>query len=323
MLFSKKLLFFQNQFPKLFTTPGAHTAIIPPGTYEVYVRSGGGAGGQNGANWSSYAGGAGGAGGQGYTASAVWTINEFVTVSIVVGEGGVVYAQGGNGGAPNTQVGGGAGGGGGRPSYISYLTVINGTQTRVCCGTHGGGGGGGGGGAGEGGRYGAGGAGGAGGGFYLFDAGTLTTTSYVGRNATSRGGDASPQNGVAGYTSLFSADNIRSGAGTIGSHNTFYGAGASGVGASGGSGNGGNNNSGAWGGGGGGGAPGSNNAGGGAGGRWGSGGPAGYGSAGSNHFTTPQDVNTWNTSVGAPGDWGKGGGTNQNGQSGFVLIKRV
>lgn len=162
MLLSKKLLFYQNLFPKEFYTPGHYQTYMIPGTYYVITRSAGGAGGENGGN-GSWSGGVGGAGGYGEITSQIITVKDFTVADVYVGAGGKLRANSGNGGAGGSPAGsgksGGNGGGGGEPSYV----VIN---SYLVSAEAGGGGGGGGGCAGGPGRRAGGGAGGGGGGYY-------------------------------------------------------------------------------------------------------------------------------------------------------------
>lgn len=175
MLLSKKLLFYQNLFPKEFYTPGHYQTYMIPGTYYVITRSAGGAGGENGAN-GSWSGGVGGAGGYGEITSQIITVKDFVVADVYVGAGGKLRANGGNGGAGGSPAGsghsGGNGGGGGEPSYV----VIN---SYLVSAEAGGGGGGGGGCAGGPGRRSGGGAGGGGGGYYELGTPTSNTLRAV------------------------------------------------------------------------------------------------------------------------------------------------
>lgn len=175
MLLSKKLLFYQNLFPKEFYTPGHYQTYLIPGSYYVISRSAGGAGGENGGN-GSWSGGVGGAGGYGEITSQIITVKDFTIADVYVGAGGKLSANGGNGGAGGSPAGsgksGGNGGGGGEPSYV----VIN---SYLVSAEAGGGGGGGGGCAGGPGRRAGGGAGGGGGGYYKLGTPTLNTLRAV------------------------------------------------------------------------------------------------------------------------------------------------
>ena len=48
MLLAKKLLAFQNYYPKVFSTPGTHVALLTPGIYDIVLAGAGGAGGTRG-----------------------------------------------------------------------------------------------------------------------------------------------------------------------------------------------------------------------------------------------------------------------------------
>ena len=48
MFFAKKLLFFQNFYPKTYTSAGTFTTVLTPGTYTFIIRGAGGAGGRGG-----------------------------------------------------------------------------------------------------------------------------------------------------------------------------------------------------------------------------------------------------------------------------------
>lgn len=329
MFFSKKLLYYQNLFPKVFTTPGTFTTMLPPGIYEVRGRAGGGSGGDNGGDSYYTSGGAGGAGAQGGVFAVGLNLSKATNITVYVGAGGLVYSQGGNGGGATTQSGpqdakgkGGKGGGGGLPSYI----IVN---SSVYC-AQGGGGGGGGGGAGHEGRFPFGAGGGAGGGYYHFNPADLSITSFPGRNCrplTDSNSSQAQVNGENGYQGLCDTETgypFYSGAGSRVDGSYPVGSGAIYTGASGGSGAVGSNS---WtifaGGGGGGGMGGTPFAGGGQGGRDGNISSSNRAGNGYNHFTTPVDVNAWNTTAGVPGEWGKGGAPGNNGNSGFVIIRRV
>lgn len=313
MFFAKKLLYYQNQFPKIFTTPGTYQIVLPAGTYQVVARGAGGSGG-NTARARAVAGGVGGAGAPGQLKDYTVSFNTATLLSVYVGEGGKLYDQGGNGGAAGYQWSEsdlGHGGGGGMPSYLKR------SNGECFAGAQGGGGGGGGGGNTNQGRYSGGGGGGGGGGFYYLE--STGVTNYPGKaggNGGTSGAGASA--GVAGYNFDTS---VTSGRG--GTSNHGGGAAATGTGASGGGGGyGSGNESGARGGTGGGGAGGSAQAG---------GGDAGYnnatggvrGTAASNHYTTPIDTTADNATYGITGNYGQGGAPNQNGQGGFVIIRRV
>lgn len=329
MFFAKKLLYYQNLFPKVFTTPGTFTTMLPPGRYEVCGRGGGGSGGDNGGNSYYTSGGAGGAGAQGGTFDTELNLRTATNITVCVGTGGLVYSQGGNGGGATTQSGpqdakgnGGKGGGGGMPTYI----IVNSSVYYA----PGGGGGGGGGGAGHEGRFPYGAGGGAGGGYYHFNPADLSITSFPGRNCrplTDSNSSQAQVNGENGYQGLFDTVTdypFYSGAGSRVSGGAAVGSGAIYTGASGGSGAVGYHGFADFaGGGGGGGMGGTPYAGGGQGGRDGNTSSTARAGNGYNHFTTPKDVNTWNTTVGVPGDWGKGGAPGNNGNGGFVLIKRL
>jgi len=183
-------------------------------------------------------------------------------------------------------------------------------------------GGGGGGGGGSGaiyGRYSGGGGGGGGGGYYYFDTTNNAVVAVNGCDGATggHGGHGPGYVGVAGNTAQFPS--LYSGNGIGWNHGG--GAGASGGGATGGGGGYGAGNEGdAWGGGGGGGGGGSADAGGGSGGY---GNPGGYGGNGSNYHTTPTAVADENANIGVIGNYGLGGTSGQNGNSGFVYVKRV
>lgn len=166
MFFAKKLLFFQNFYPKTFTTPGAFSVLLVPGTYTIYMRGGGGAGGEDGGDNDNGTPSSGGAGGKGLLTSQNITISVATIVTGSVGSGGLTFSNGGNGGAGGTYTaigaasGGGAGGGGGQPSYVN----VNGTYYFAQGG--GGGGGAGGNGVHHQARFETGSGGGGGGGYY-------------------------------------------------------------------------------------------------------------------------------------------------------------
>ncbi len=322
MFFAKKLLFFQNQFPKLFTTSGY--AILPPGTYQIVVRGSGGSGGSTGQTVdASSPGGSGGAGGKGEIAATTVTLTDTLQAYINIGAAGVVKSQGGNGGssvANNSGAVGGAGGGGGHACWITIPEI------SFMFAAQGGGGGGGGAGGGSYGRYADGGASGAGGGFYIYNytnpiqPNTVPNeVNYVGRDSVPHRNNTSGAAGTQGYN--INSSPAFSGAGTRGSYSPWGGgAGAAYYGASGGSGADGDNESGAWSGGGGGGAGGTLDAGGGQGGtaRQGFVGGNGY-----NFHTVPTSTVSENASYGVSGSYGQGGNPDGNGVAGFVLIKRI
>ena len=325
MLFAKKLLYFQNQFPKLYTTPGTYTAVLPAGTYTIVVRGGGGCGGNNGQQiHPNVLPGYGGAGAPGTIQSTNVTLGRTTLVNLVVGSGGVTSASGGNGGvsvANDNGAVGGSGGGGGHASYVSFQR--DGVAYVSSLIGQGGAGGGGGGGGGHLGRYSDGGGGGAGGGSYITTVttnGVFSETSYPGRSATTHQNNTVGRAGEAGYSGI--SANIRSGAGIHGSRYGWAGGAAAWyAGASGGSGSDGDNEVDAWSGGGGGGAGGSDYAGGGGGGKTKS--SSINAENASNHFTTPVDTTSENQSYGVNGNYGRGGASNSAGVNGFVFIKRV
>lgn len=304
MLLSKKLLFYQNQFPKEYFVPGEYTTYLMPGRYFVVTRAGGGAGGASGVE-----GGAGGAGGKGNVFAKIFDINDIGTAKVIVGDKGLVFSEGGNGGDHGS--GGtkpaGSGGGGGHGSYV-------GTKNLYCLANGGGGGGGGGGGHTNYARYGGGSPGAGGGGYYKMNE-DGTETNYNGQTGGKTGGSDTARggNGVNGTTSLF--PNCYSVAGVAGYKGAAGGASARGGGASGGGGgdNGNHDDSAAYGGSGGAGAGGDYDAGGGAEG-------AGGGGDAYNHHTIPTDTTEENALYGVVGNYGTGGTTAKNGTGGFVLI---
>lgn len=173
MFFAKKLLFYQNLFPKTFTAVGTHSVVLVPGTYKFTLRGAGGGGGQGGYGANNALWGEGGAGGKGELKTYTVTITQATVATVYIGEGGKTYAAGGNGGAggPHTDapIDPGAGGGGGYPTFIKIGNTVYGAL--------GGGGGGGAGGSDTSStRYSDGGSGGGGGGFYrLSSNGTITS----------------------------------------------------------------------------------------------------------------------------------------------------
>lgn len=125
MLLSKKLLFYQNMLPKLFTVAGTYNAFLPVGTYKLTISGAGGAGGGKGVtglqstNEILYDGAIGGAGGIGERKEFFVRVVAPGFLSVNVGAKGL-YATG-NGGVGGTRANlGGRGGGGGRPTYITF-----------------------------------------------------------------------------------------------------------------------------------------------------------------------------------------------------------
>ena len=162
MLLSRKLLFYQNQFPREYFIPGEYFSTMLPGTYEIIIRGAGGAGGVNGGASNVGSGGIGGAGSSGSLTRVILSVQNVTTATVYVGEKGTLSGDnynGGTGGAGGSGGAGGIGGGGGKPSYI----LINNSLFDAESGSGGGGGGGcgrgdgrnadGGGGGGGGGRY--------------------------------------------------------------------------------------------------------------------------------------------------------------------------
>lgn len=153
------LMYKEWDFYKLYTQPGQYTLNLSPGTYQYTLRGSGGAGGSN----DSQGNRKGGAGGKGDLSVGIFTIDNETTVIINVGDSGLTYANGGNGGVKgnttDAPVDPGSGGGGGKPSYI-----LNSTTYYIANG--GGGGGGAGGSDTNNARYSDGGSGGGGGGYY-------------------------------------------------------------------------------------------------------------------------------------------------------------
>ena len=329
MLFAKKLLCFQNFYPKLFTTGGWYYIVLEPGAYRITGRGGGGCGGDSCAAISGTPA-EGGAGAPGGTFDQQITVTDFTVASIYVGQGGVHNLNGGNGGGGGAPYAtgynasaGGAGGGGGQPSFV----IVNNTKLIA---TGGGGGGGGGGNNIHGqGRYEPGSGGGGGGGYYYVPAAINNNNlvSVPGKTGAQganfwTAGNAGVQGNITDFSSLYSGQGGYGGA----YDRTYYerpgGASAAGGGASGGGGAGGAYNGDyAFGGGGGGGAGGSTLAGGGAGGT--TSGVDGNGSAAYNHYTQPIDVWSDNEVLGAAGVYGRGGTTSTPGNSGFIRIARV
>ena len=311
MLLSKKLLFYQNLFPKEFYAPGHYQTYMIPGTYYVITRSAGGAGGTNGTNgvgWGSAVldGGTGGAGGSGKINSRIITITDFAVADIYVGSGGL--AVGGNGGG----TGDCAGGGGGEPSYV----IINDSITSANAG----GGGGGGGGAGQAGRNAGSRQSGSGGGYYRLEYSYDEQTGVIIPSIVSIAGKTgvTQANGIEGNTADF--PNIYSGNGKGGQATSGY-AGANGGGASGGGAGRGTNDGGSYSGGAGGGAGGSEDAGGGTGGTTVV--ASKTGDSGYNAHTIPTDTTAENAEYGIIGDYGIGGTTATDGQGGCVVIRLV
>lgn len=311
-----------NKFEKLFIEPGEHKLTLLPGRYDTVKRGGGGAGGESDSDGVKY----GGAGGKGEITADTFIITEPTEVTVCVGNGGLIFSAGGNGGekGDNTDAPryAGAGGGGGYPSYIN----VNSTYYSA----DGGGGGGGAGGSDNApSRYSDGASGGGGGGYYKLVSGEIISVpgqkGGKGGVYTQSGSHTSAQPGVTGNITDFST--VSSGRGGRGNNSASSwkagGAAASGGGASGGGGGAGlGNETYSHGGGGGGGAGGSLDAG---------GGQAGVGTTtegsvatdGSNHHTAPTDTTTENAQYGVVGNYGIGGATNTNGTAGFVLIRRV
>lgn len=162
------LMYKDWSFSKLYTEPGTYTLNLSAGTYQYIMRGAGGAGGNNDSSNNIK----GGAGGKGELSVGTFTIEENTLATIYVGEMGVTYANGGNGGArgdgTDAPVNPGAGGGGGKPSYIS----VDGANYVA----NGGGGGGGAGGSDTNrARYSDGGSGGGGGGYYSLSVSQSTT----------------------------------------------------------------------------------------------------------------------------------------------------
>lgn len=322
MFFAKKLLFSQNQFPKLLTTSGY--AILPPGTYQIVVRGSGGSGGSTGQTVDErWPGGSGGAGGKGEIAATTVTLTDTLAAYIHIGDAGVVKSQGGNGGSSVANDNGAVGGAGGGGGHACWITI---PEISLMFAAQGGGGGGGGGGGASYGRYSDGGASGAGGGFYIYNyrnpiqSGIVPDESnYVGRDSVPHNNNTAGAAGTEGYN--INSSPAFSGAGTHGSRYSWAGgAGAAYYGASGGSGSDGDNNYDAWAGGGGGGAGGTLDAGGGQGGTTLNGfvGDNGY-----NFHTAPTSTVNENASYGVSGNYGQGGNPDENGVAGFVLIKRI
>lgn len=338
MLFSKKLLYFQNFYPKIFTTPGVvQSVILAPGVYEFILRGGGGSGGTTGPTVHSGPGGDGGAGTTSPLVIETVTISRAVTAEVYVGEGGRTYAQGGNGGAGGGGAGGGgAGGGSGGPSAISFPNDTNTGYIKFYSGA--GAGGGGGGCAGGYGREAPGGGGGGGGGSCLFLPSAsnilLDCIQYI--SGATGGTGRTWAYGTAGGTGTVANPDVSGGRGGGGSHHQTGagGAGGSGCGAGGGAGNGGDEqgdtHSSARGGGGGGGSGGWTMPYEGATGIIGYGGFGGYTNSnrpqaqnGTNANITPDDPTTENATYGMTGNYGMGGAPDSNGVSGFIIINKI
>lgn len=290
-------LVYSQSSDYFFDTPGEYYLTLTPGWYSIAIRASSGA---SGSNSDTHNGGAGGKGQMVYTEIQI-TQNK--TLRIYLGNYGLTYNNGGNGGEsvydhnyPAER--GGHGGGGAEPTFItSDNELITYAQ-----------GGAGGGGAGRssigGGRYQRGASGGGGGGYYRFNTETFEIESVAGKSGpigAARGEGA--RTGVSGNTADFPT--LSAGSGNA--------SGGTGGGASGGSGSNGGNHTHSTGGPGGAGAGGDLDAGGG-------------GNGATNHHITPTDTSAENATYGVIGNYGLGGfggvADGQNGTSGFVLIKR-
>lgn len=269
--------------------------LTATGDYKIVIR---GAGGASGSKSDTHNGGAGG---KGQLSEVIYRGTKGEILHINIGEYGLTYNNGGNGGVSlynsgNEYLSGGNGGGGAEPTFI---TSDNELITYAL-------GGGGGGGAGRsgyyGGRYQNGSSGGGGGGYYRFNTETFEIENVPGQNGPAgagRGGGAS--RGITGNTVDFPT--ISSGAGQTGN--------ANGGGASGGAGNDGGNHTHSTGGAGGAGAGGDLDAGGG-------------GNGATNHHITPTNTFVENWEHNVVGDYGTGGAggvvDGENGSYGFVSI---
>lgn len=307
-------LVYKDDYP-LYTQGTYHNIYLPAGEYDIIIRGGGGAGGTTGGRSTVRCygyGGKGGAGGKGdLLVQHFQFLEDTYITELYVGEGGLTKANGGNGGSGNNYGNGGQaghGGGGGMPSYV----LINGQYYYAL----GGGGGGGGGSSGtQPSSYPDGGSGGGGGGFYRFSNGVITSVPGAagGRGSLAKGGNRS--NGGAGNTTDF--PDITGGVGWgIGTSTAALGGGAGGGGAAN-SGKGGS----AWGGGGG--AGGSTDAGGGQGGLNSDNATPTTSLEPSNVHWIPTDTIEENAQYNVHGNYGIGGGTDQNGTNGFVYIGKL
>ena len=162
MLLSRKLLFYQNLFPREYFVPGSYDSVMIPGSYEILIRAAGGAGGFSGgtSNDGYCHAGLGGAGGSGKLTRIIITVQNVTTATVYVGSKGVTSGDGyngGEGGAGGSNYGG-KGGGAGKPSYVFLNNMLYSAES--------GSGGGGGGGPSWRGRNANGGGGGGGGGYY-------------------------------------------------------------------------------------------------------------------------------------------------------------
>jgi len=336
MLLSKKLLTFQNFYPKLYTNAGNEISILlTAGKYDVIMRGAGGAGGDSGENGFDSAG-VGGCGASGELAVFNIDITEATYVRAYIGKAGLTYAEGGNGGAggPSNQRVGGNGGGAGDPTIL-WIPNASTYDTYFAAGGAGGGGGGAcGGGPG---RRANGGGGGAGGGTSHYAGGTSITSEIAANIIYTQGqigGQGAPhyEYGRDGVNGIDLGDpDIKAGNGGGGNttHSGTGGIGGTGAGASGGGGNSGDRDGhthdyacGGGGGGGNGGVTYTND--GPVVGYGGTGGASGGDAAtdGYNPNTTPDDTTTDNATYNVIGNYGVGGATGTSGVGGFILIRK-
>jgi hypothetical protein len=296
----------------LYDVAGVYSLSVPAGKYFIACRGAGGAGGESGYNGDHGAGGVGGAGGAGNLQEFTIDIVSPTQLEINVGGAGKIYSQGGNGGSfyqgPGT-VAAGHGGGGGKPSFVK----INNNYYAAL----GGGGGGGGGAGGQWSRNADAGCGGGGGGFYRFSNGTIT--SVPGATGGTGGNNSGLNPGVGGAGNTTDFPTIYSGRGGDGNYAGANGNTGGGAGGGGGGSEYNNVEYGSRAGAGGGGAGGSLDASGGEGGKL----DTAPGGNGYNFHTTPTNITAENAQYTASGESGRGGSTNQNGNDGFVYIKRI